>query len=115
MNVANLELCKELYKLSDWTDTPDRWDAKKSWPIALPKYDLGYLLRKLPEIRLETWHNGHVVVKHYTTNGVPEKLERLGRVVKAEADIAEDATCKLAIDLFKQGILEREERNDQTN
>lgn len=70
-----------------------------------PAYDLGYILRKLPEIRLDIWHNGHVVIKYFTHNGVPSKLERKGEVVKAEADNPEDAAVKLCISLIKQGIL----------
>lgn len=116
MNVASLEFCKELYELSGWDGTYFLYtkNGRVSTVASMfahkptPAYDLGYLLRKMPEVRLETWHNGHVVIKHFTSNGVPEKLERLGKHVTSEADNPEDAACKLAIELFKQGVLKKE-------
>ena len=121
MNVASRELCKELCELSGWdysvawsrlTDTPD---GREDWMLGTPHsqaieiypaYDLGYLLRKLKshladnqwlDIRINernkagyvgaygTWEQGH--------------LEYL------EASTPEDAAAKLAVELFKQGVL----------
>jgi hypothetical protein len=114
MQVASLELCKELYELSGWEPDDKFWfsidgkhsvhcghefkkeliEFKYSLARICPAYDLGYLLRKLPPIiqlgRSEyyncSWTNGndsHVFV----------------------ADTPENAVCKLAIELFKSGIL----------
>lgn len=70
MNVASLELCKELYAISGWTfsttayadywmsdpDNPAHISIKRYFGsrnfvegfVSVPAYDLGYLLRKLP-------------------------------------------------------------------
>ncbi len=84
MNVASLELCKELYKLSGWNDLEDAWhkgspinggdyvsayhgeDYEKKLFLA-PAYDLGYLLRNLTAVKVssktfdETW--AYITVK----------------------------------------------------
>lgn len=108
MNVANLELCKELYELSNWTT--DKWiDGDTGLPINgylavgdVPAYDLGYLLRKLPP---------SYSVRH-TSEGVFTVILHQGVLSKqTQADIPEDAACKLAIELFKQGILQKETSN----
>lgn len=78
MNVASLKLCRELYEISGWGETTFSWMPKGFWghsgstygiadhdfelatgiyedietgkEVAMhPAYDLGYLLRKLPE------------------------------------------------------------------
>jgi hypothetical protein len=119
-NVANLELCKELYALSGWGDDqsfmwglvsesihvlePEDVEAKR----AVPAYDLGYLLRKLPET-LE--QDNYPVVSRYFRVGwsayyeASNEYEPTERWYLVEADTPEDATCKLAIELFKEGIL----------
>lgn len=71
MNVASLELCKELYELSGWKDTllehksydngetltlPYDDDSGKKY--FCPAYDLGYLLRKLQATANREWSNG---------------------------------------------------------
>ena len=120
MNVASLELCKELYELSGWEDIStgaQYWLEFKGQEAALfgfkfayefddgiPAYDLGYLLRKLPpRIVLsqrtgKTWdadcYCGQV-------NGVRVK----DTSVYAHANTPENATAKLCIELIKQGIL----------
>jgi hypothetical protein len=63
MNVAALELCKELFELSGWDGTPyDHlvnddgenhtspaiFGHSDSFFVAYPAYDLGYLIRRLP-------------------------------------------------------------------
>jgi len=122
IKTTSLELSKRLYELApEWNDTSFYWHdfGNNTWRvwypnkemfeamqgIDIPAPDLDWLLDKLPEIRLETWHNGNVVVKHYTKNGVPEKVERLGFVVKAEADTPSDAACKLLINLIEQQVI----------
>ena len=61
MNVANLDLCKELYELSGWKATEkyhyiagtytdiDTVAFRGRKYDGVPAYDLGYLLRKLPK------------------------------------------------------------------
>lgn len=111
MHVASLELCKELYELSGWENTEKVWfefsdgimphtnDLKpeqfERWICRA--YDLGYLLRKLQD--------GTVLFKQ------ERGYAAVGRGPFPETfatDTPEDAACKLAIELFKQGILERE-------
>lgn len=112
MNVASLELCKELYELSGWDDCSHMYDddngetivtESKMWNGMTPAYDLGYLLRKLPkpagvgqmlssdEVWIATCGKIH-----------PNKHLYLG------ADTPENAACKLAIALFQTGVLEAE-------
>lgn len=109
MNVASFELCRELHLFTGWRDTdfayriPDRtlYQPRTTSPY-VPAYDLGYLLRKLPrridgydELRLEPnqstdgWNCSYDFYKPYG----------------ATADTPEDAAAKLAIQLFKEGVL----------
>ena len=131
MNVADIELCRELYELSGWEDTECWWIEKRNGDIKaytgaersdytytgdndleLPAYDLGYLLRKLPvknnSLNFElvpridgSWYIGYTVSKNPT-------VEEANKYIHAEADTPEDATAKLAIELFNQGILTKE-------
>lgn len=56
MQVASMELCKELFELSRWGDTHLFYtktgkvstEASMFSGEPLPAYDLGYLIRKLP-------------------------------------------------------------------
>lgn len=136
MNVASLELCKELYELSGWRERvglqyfPDKFyathlrldleeevtptmDESYEADFICPAYDLGYLLRKLPH---------KTRVDKHTIRGHPDRRRRLPDhdVYNAflhtatnqcwqQADTPEDAAAKLAIELFKQGRLKREE------
>jgi hypothetical protein len=82
-NVASKELSRELWELS-------------SWPHDVAYgYSLGYLLRKLhsPSLQLETTPSGRWVCR---------SIQYLNQQV---ADTPEDAAVKLAILLFKQGVL----------
>ena len=139
MNVANLDLCKELYGLSGWyaqhfwyckkSKSEDLWSIEEEPLLAddennIPAYDLGFLLRKLP-------HNITPKDKRYSTgshlelhNQSMDKSESLGGGIShcwcamyrstyghlaiEHADTPEDAVCKLAIELFKQGIIKKE-------
>jgi hypothetical protein len=129
MTVASLELCKTLYELSGWEATQNFWKSllghdAKTWrdfkvvdfngaeiPDAFgertyPAYDLGYLLRKLQPLSEERgrfflsfnpdqdrWFTGFsATYDQYHSD-------------KGDADTPEDAACKLAIELFKQGVL----------
>lgn len=129
MNVASQELCEELYSLSGgvkstWKDTEYRryYDDglfvtnEKLNGLWLPAYDLGYLLRKLPKYighasqscRLGLFPQG------FTNTGGSDWCASYdtfkGEIYLLQtADTAEDVTCKLAIELFKQGILTKQE------
>lgn len=121
MNVASLELCKELFELSGWRNASDQYIQMNDpdAPIELrsgydnlselgnysfseisPAYDLGYLLRKLPYLTLTndyergTWYCGEY-----------GWYDDIGWIERVEADTPEDAACKLAIELFKQKLL----------
>lgn len=135
MNVASLDLCKELYELSGWDDTEYVWaqnfflDGKPriKWDVQtnvqslgykpganlIPAYDLGYLLRKLPKgvklFRLTDEIADELVPKdsraaHWRI------IYELDKHWWLSADTPEDATCKLAIELIKQGILIKENK-----
>lgn len=129
MNVASLELCKELCELSGWRDELDMWfefgthlGEPKKWGIGrtgeFPAYDLGYLLRKLPP----TLQNpNHITNKGFDSTCVllvsvdVDEHDRWitcydsvygGRIMAmGTGDTPEDATCKLIIELFKRKIL----------
>lgn len=130
MNVANLELCKELYELSGWrTSLTENWyDYDGGFPpidvatAVCPAYDLGYLLRKLPISVNTKWHlvlqefqnnatGGNIWFAsyvHINSSAVFESIESQKAFYMFEADNPEDAVAKLAIELFKKGILKRE-------
>lgn len=113
MNIASLELCKELWRLSGWT-TDWHYIAEKnpgiivaaSWrehegeKYICPAYDLGYLLRKLGDLL-------NLDLMLYTEDG--KWRADVEQDYSMKADTPEDATCKLAIELFKQGVLTAEE------
>lgn len=138
MNVASLELCKELYELSRWDETPfywrsdfefcrypDEWkhsviyavhknytlggwikDDTEEARIYNPAYDLGYLMRKLPEPvsllkRDGIWECG---MANPAAFGVPVNHWVIG----ADNDTPESVAAKLAIELFRQGVLKHE-------
>jgi hypothetical protein len=131
MNVASLELCKELYELSGWGNNPATGDSsEKVWHQTanlppndwicwerthladgnIPAYDLGYLLRKLPAY-IPT-HDEHAddyllrICPNYTGDMWSADYFGLERLLYfQQADTPEDAACKLAIELWKQGIL----------
>lgn len=126
MNTASLKLSKELYELSGWKTFPigyciekdceyDSWIEEGWCPSCsvangemVGAYDLGFLLRKLPHeipangdgrpcvLHIEPdWFAGYVLDNDYVeASGVDD-------------DSAENAICKLAIELFKQGVLEK--------
>lgn len=100
MDVANLDLCKELYELSGWGDAtlddmlplhPDWREVHPPNPKLInfiPAYDLGYLLRKL------RYANTKAYIK------ADQKLEQL-----MMSERQEDYAASWLIELFKQGIL----------
>lgn len=121
MNSASLKLCRELYDLSGWGGDDPRFNINEGWYkegkpnqksiLLAPAYDLGYLLRKLPRSIQVDESVGYLVIGPsvaqwqvgYLMNG--EYMER--QFLFADK-VPEDAACKLAIELFKQGILKRD-------
>lgn len=118
MSVASLNLCKQLYELSGWQDVDESifssvtekldwiYDAPSGlwW---LPAYDAGYLLRKLPHFIQLTQLSGG-----YTPNGwraEKNNSQDFAGYCRADAASPEDALCLLAIELFKSGVLKRED------
>lgn len=106
MHVASLELCKELCELSGWVDCHDKYRSDGtlvSWGFSgwksreCPAYDLGFLLRKLPYAELRNWRGIYTAWRNTPANFPP-----------IEADTPEDCAAKLAIELFKTGVLTRE-------
>lgn len=86
--------------------------------MVLPAYDFGYLLRKLPRSVTEFWGRAYpaspclmfsgtqwVMFYQSEMSGEHNTDELFGQF----ADTPENAACMLAIELFKQGILKREE------
>lgn len=117
MTTASLELSKELFKLSGWEDTDFQyagWNGKE-WRLEYgkpemidlladfrfkkqsnyPAYDLGYLLQKLP--RYSCIEIDDVISATHTNIDHKDFTEI--------ADTPENATVKLCIELFKQGIM----------
>ena len=119
MNVASLELCKELFGLSGWEDTYFVYQSSVVANIFpreqannmgfgypnLPAYGLGYLLRKLPknisDIDFVYWHTLNRTRDGWETAYEAVDLDKYS----CEADTPEDAVCKLAIELFKKGLI----------
>ncbi len=104
MNTTRLDLCKELFELSGLVLTEMQWykgkpvyNAPYGWDY--PAYDLGCLLRKLPRDFVLRPITGAQWEIHYAPG-------MSGKEKICQADTPEDAACMLAIELFKQGIIE---------
>jgi hypothetical protein len=121
MNVASLELCKELYELSGWDDAEWRLIPDKDTRLGcrrVPAYPIGYLIQKFPRrkrLEIKEMNNGHWVCQlkydyRYKEATVSGRVATLAGTHEyaAHEDTPEDAVCKLAIELFKQGILTKE-------
>lgn len=109
MFVASLELCKELYELSGWNDAKELrqeiyfdHDSLVNNAYTVCRYDLGYLLRKLPN-KLDG------PINYWFSLSVGNSGEWLtlydGTTHLALADTPENAVCQLAIELIKAGVL----------
>lgn len=131
MNVASLELCKELYELSleaDWTDTSFYWtptanvedglyyddyfDGSVDWVLCHSK-NIVYLTRssqKIPGYDLGYllrklhgcgYERVNLIVGDRSTVGVTSPT----LAIAESGDTPEDAAATLAVELFKRGIL----------
>ena len=114
MKTASLELCEKLYELSGWKDTVMEWGEHGLQFVEginntangfIPAYDLGYLLRKLPAMHPDTKAPLVLAQFPYTKQWGCDYAFNIGFDNAKIADTPEDAACKLAIELFKQGIL----------
>lgn len=128
MQVASLELCKTLHELSGWVNTAEIWmDLRDSQPWHtydsrqsmlseakyqdvfeagldwLPAYDLGYLLRKL-----QSYWPMAVYIGGGKQNEWSVSVNSKYHVTPQEADIPENAAARLAIELFRSGVLKRD-------
>lgn len=120
MTTASLELCKELYELSGWMMESNMpyfyYDHNHNYALTMantvvnsgldnpPAYDLGYLLRKLPVFIPK--HNGLTLIPYVDGKWeIYYDAPKGVKDVRAFDDTPEDAACKLAIELFKQGVL----------
>ena len=105
-DVANLELCKELYELSGWCQYGQ--SEVYNGAIISYNYTLGYLLRKLREQDIFPILSAELYDRWWCRYGWLSKdgktLTRPGKEL-GSADTPENATCKLAIELIKQGVL----------
>ena len=125
MNVTSLELSKELYELSGWGGTNYSWASVKDKTTMYkpmlratigsnsawhedPAYDLGYLLRELPLVELK-----HVAISsddpYFWTCTTSMQVQRWLYPLEVREMTPEDAAARLAIELFKQGILKRDD------
>lgn len=131
MYVASLELSKQLYEVSGWAET-EFWHyntGATGWKVDtghaplpkgyydnvekfVPAYDLGYLLRKLPK-QLPDPDTGYesedyLAIQCFSNSYSAWYVDATGEPVPdftENADTPEDALAKLAIRLFKQGVL----------
>lgn len=123
-DVASLELCRELYELSGWNSGRRAYyrrndDGSLSETSAFDEdlegeirlYPLGYLLRRLPQfVELDSVHNGQLQMAHDDPEGNVEcwLYRYVSTGLYGRAERPEDAACQLAIQLFKQGVLIKE-------
>jgi len=131
MHVASLENCKALYEVSGWktedfewyqhntTDTPNLTYVPGGSDLygepVWPAYDLSYLLRKLPVKVVNSYSYLHLSPGAYgdwNTFYINEQIDDAQPIIVESADTPEDAACKLAIELFKQGFLTKLEVAD---
>lgn len=110
---ANEELSKELFESSGWLDPMA--DGRRATPSS-PYYSLGFILRKLPRSWFDKeaddatvrvlYNTGGLLVSQWIVKYAPmANLEEVIGDLAYGADTPEDAAAKLAIELFKQGIL----------
>ncbi len=97
MSVASRELCDKLFKLSKWVCSPSKYGQR---------YDLGFLMRKLPnKTEISKVNLGLYEAVCYPFDRY--KSEHL--YYDGAADTPEDAACSLAITLFEAEILTNDE------
>lgn len=106
MHVANLELCKELYVVSGWSDphAPSHYTDDRDFVCSM--YTLGYLLRKLPRV-LDTSFKGRISQLRMTASNIyGYGFDYPDTGYNAHSQSPEDAAARLCIELIKQNILQ---------
>lgn len=119
-DVADRDLCVELYELSGWNDNSlaihPEW---QDFSNICPAYSLGYLLRKLPKkiereddgnytLNLHQWQKDGVWYWEINYGRHDSTLFLTGKnagYVSAKADTPENAAAQLCIQLIKSGII----------
>lgn len=115
-DVADLSLCSELYKISGWAGTHQVWYFSEDYDCVddsedivtcrqtmgdrktiCPAYSLGYLLRKLPDCKVLNVSTG-------TKTPIYGAIHNDSDTV-VQDETPENATCSLAIQLIKSGII----------
>lgn len=110
MIYARYELCRDLYGLSGWkagafeyyTPTGEIYSllVGSPKPTYVPAYDLGFLLRRLPD--------GYGLIKGEANRWIVFDVATMQPYIGETADTPEDAACALCIKLWRQGTLPRE-------
>jgi hypothetical protein len=122
MNVASVEVCKELHALAGWESTSFFWqddyypDGSHLWNLyddielrrssVVPAYDLGFLMRMLPGHYVQKLGNGSYIAK-WTDYAPTQEQRDLGtnHLSGHSKSSPENALCRLAIELFQHGVL----------
>lgn len=103
VDVASLPLCKELYELSGWDNDLLSHNQRA------PRYTLDYLLRKLPKKLEDGWLTLTPMVNRGKDDwGISYDTDEGENLGFQYADTPANAAAKLAIELFKQGVLTRD-------
>lgn len=137
MNVASLELCKELFALSGWDGSHFTWVTKTegkvigTFPVERGQYsaneicdayDLGYLRRKVPdEVAVmkasHSYRDSHpapedgyfFAVNNHGSWAWSEDGGGAKGLIETYASTPENAACLLAIELFRRGTITKED------
>lgn len=109
MSVPSFKLCNRLHQLSGW-ERADLWAVDQDTNKGTYRYDLSYLLNKLPKYL----HDGDEQNRLFLYLGTDIKgkwnasYETEGRYYfPTTSDTPEDVVCKLAIKLLKEGVIQK--------
>lgn len=125
--VASHKFCEELYEVSKWYFSGATWHHStfndlwtlapandkvgKSYGVVCPAYTAGYLLRRLPNHYPEPGNVYNLLLLKAPDDGwMTGYCHRNGKddfdwKVRCDDNNPENALTKLAIELFKQGVL----------
>jgi len=122
LHIAKFELCRELYELSGWTWTDYYYTIFEYRPqdvvvllgkakdgLHIPAYEIGYLIERLPQ----KVNGARLVLAGMPMSGRWGCAYLYGLNISFDAsqiaDTPQDAACSLAIVLWRQGILVRQQ------
>ena len=114
-DVASVDICRELYRVSDWTGQYWWWtrhtyeDGSEGYQLVgeheapftgetIPAYDAAYLAAMLPAFRMGKEGNGS-----YRAGWMDYADRKV--IMEASRTSLANAMARLAISLFKEGIL----------